>query len=119
MRLNWICVVLFGIALTIPASAQIGVYIGTPPPPLRYEQRGPIPGPGYVWIEGYWAPDGHHYRWAAGHWERPPYEGAYWFHLTTITIVKAGDCMKATGIVRTTTGIVGTTTITTSTIIDR
>jgi hypothetical protein len=60
MRLNWICGVLFGIALTIPASAQIGVYIGTPPPPLRYEQRGPIPGPGYVWIEGYWAPDGHH-----------------------------------------------------------
>jgi hypothetical protein len=41
------------------------------------------------------------------------------FILTTITIVKAGDCMKATGIVRTTTGIAGTTTITTSTIIDR
>jgi len=39
--------------------------------------------------------------------------------LTTITIVKAGDCMKAIGIVRTTIGIAGTTTITTSTIIDR
>jgi hypothetical protein len=31
---------------------------------------------------------------------------------TTITIVKAGDCMKATGIVRTTIGIADTTTIT-------
>jgi len=41
------------------------------------------------------------------------------FILTTITIVKAGDCMKAIGIVRTTIGIAGTTTITTSTIIDR
>jgi hypothetical protein len=41
------------------------------------------------------------------------------FILITITIVKAGDCMKAIGIVRTTIGIAGTTTITTSTIIDR
>jgi WXXGXW repeat (2 copies) len=80
MKLNWISGVLFAIALTIPASAQIGVYIGTPPPPLRYERRGPIPGPGYVWVEGYWVPNGHRYRWVEGHWERPPYEGAYWFH---------------------------------------
>ena len=80
MKLKWICGVLFAIALTIPSSAQISVYIGSAPPPLRYEQRGPIPGPGFVWIEGYWAPDGHHYRWVAGHWERPPYEGAYWSH---------------------------------------
>jgi hypothetical protein len=80
MKLNWICGVLFAIALTIPASAQISVYIGSAPPPLRYEQRGPIPGPGYVWVEGYWAPDGRHYRWVAGRWERPPYEGAYWSH---------------------------------------
>jgi hypothetical protein len=41
------------------------------------------------------------------------------FIRTTITIVKAGDCMKAIGIVRTTIGIAGTTTITTIMIIDR
>jgi len=113
MKLNWICGVLFAIALTIPASAQISVYIGSAPPPLRYEQRAPIPAPGYVWIEGYWAPDGHHYRWVRG-------IGSV--HLTrarigtipiTITIVKAGDGMKATGIVRITTEIANTTTITT------
>jgi hypothetical protein len=80
MKLTWIYGVLFAIVLTIPASAQISVYIGSAPPPLRYERRAPIPAPGYVWIEGYWAPDGHHYRWVAGHWELPPYEGAYWYH---------------------------------------
>jgi len=46
MKLNWICGVLFAIALTVPASAQVSVYIGSAPPPLRYEQRAPIPGPG-------------------------------------------------------------------------
>ena len=38
--------------------------------------------------------------------------------LTTITIVKAGDGMKATGIVRTTTGIANTTGTKTTTIIE-
>jgi len=33
-------------ALGIPASAQVGIYIGSAPPPLlRYELRGPEPGP--------------------------------------------------------------------------
>ena len=23
---------------------------------------------------------GHHYKWVRSHWERPPFEGAYWTH---------------------------------------
>jgi hypothetical protein len=80
MKLNWICGLLFATALSVPSSAQIGIYIGSAPPPLRYEERGPEPGPGYAWVEGYWAPNGRHYRWVAGRWDRPPYEGAYWNH---------------------------------------
>ena len=80
MKWNWICGVLFAMALTIPASAQVGVYIGSAPPPLRYERRGPVPGPGYTWVDGYWARPGHRYAWVAGRWDRPPYEGAYWNH---------------------------------------
>jgi len=80
MKLKWIYGVLFAAALTVPASGQIGVYIGGAPPAYRYEQRGPEPGPGYTWIGGYWAPHGHRYRWVAGRWDRPPYEGAYWNH---------------------------------------
>jgi len=66
----------------LPASAahaqvSIGIRIGEPPPP-RYYRVAPQPAPDYVWIEGYWYPEGPHYRWHDGYWTRPPYEGAYW-----------------------------------------
>jgi len=38
----------------------------------------PQPGPAFVWVEGYWYPEGKHYKWHDGYWTRPPYEGAYW-----------------------------------------
>ncbi len=80
MKFNRICSLLFAMTLSIPASAQLSVYIGAPPPRLRYEQRGPVPGPGYAWVDGYWTPQGNRYRWVAGRWDRPPYEGAHWNH---------------------------------------
>jgi hypothetical protein len=80
MKLKLICGLVVATALTIPAVAQIQIYIGSAPPPLSYEERGPEPGPGYAWIDGYWAPNGRHYRWVAGRWDRPPYEGGYWNH---------------------------------------
>jgi YXWGXW repeat-containing protein len=61
------------------ANAQIsfGIQIGEPPPPRAY--RVPArPGPEFVWVEGYWYPQGRHYRWHDGYWTRPPFEGAYW-----------------------------------------
>jgi hypothetical protein len=36
------------------------------------------PGPEFMWIDGYWYPQGGHYLWHDGYWSRPPYEGAYW-----------------------------------------
>ncbi len=63
-----------------PARAQIGVYIGRTPPPMRYESRPPMPGPGYAWVDGYYEPWQGRYRWHPGYWNRPPYEGAYWVH---------------------------------------
>jgi hypothetical protein len=80
MKLNWIGGILLAVGLTSAAPAQVGVYIGRTPPAERYEERGPMPGPGYAWVDGYWAPNGHRYRWIAGRWDRPPYEGAYWNH---------------------------------------
>ena len=58
MKWNWIYGVVVAGALTIPAAAQISVYIGHPPPRARYERRGPVPGPGYAWVNGYWSPQG-------------------------------------------------------------
>jgi hypothetical protein len=55
-----------------------GVYVRTPPPPLRYEVYGPAPGPGYVWINGYWSYRGNAYVWTPGRWERPPRGKHHW-----------------------------------------
>ncbi len=64
-------------ASTARAQITFDVHIGPPPAPRVY--RVPRqPGPDYVWIEGYWYPQGTHYRWLNGYWTRPPYEGAYW-----------------------------------------
>ncbi len=61
------------------ANAQVSVdlHFGEPPPPRAYHVPRQ-PGPDYMWIEGYWYPQGKHYKWHDGYWTRPPYEGAYW-----------------------------------------
>jgi hypothetical protein len=62
---------------TADAQISFGVQIGEPPPPRAY--RVPRqPGPDYVWVEGYWFPEGNRYQWHEGYWTRSPYEGAYW-----------------------------------------
>jgi hypothetical protein len=66
--------------LATPANAQVGIYIGRTPPPLRYEVPPPVPGPGYSWIDGYWEPYRSNYRWVPGRYDHAPYPGAYWSH---------------------------------------
>jgi hypothetical protein len=75
---------LLGMMLLVGASAfaathfSIGVGIGTPGyyavPPAPVAVRPAYPGPGYNWVDGYWAPNG---AWVAGYWAPPVYEG-YW-----------------------------------------
>lgn len=57
---------------------SVGVGIGPPPPPRVVSVRPPAPGPEFAWVDGYWFPDGSHYRWHEGYWTRPPYSGATW-----------------------------------------
>ena len=60
------------------AQFSIGVRIG-PPPPVRVMRVQPrSPGEGYIWIGGYWYPNGGRYRWHDGYWTRPAYAGARW-----------------------------------------
>jgi hypothetical protein len=80
MRLKWMYGALLATAIASPSSGQISVFIGAPPPAIVYEEPGPPPSVGFVWVDGYWAPAGHRYKWVRGHWERPPFEGAYWSH---------------------------------------
>ena len=44
-----------------------------PPPPYAYRERGVAPGPGYVWVDGYWVFRGNHWHWVSGHWVRTPH----------------------------------------------
>ena len=54
------------------------VYVRTGPPPIRAEVVGVAPGPGYVWLPGYYRYDGGGYLWVGGRWDRPPRRNARW-----------------------------------------
>ena len=41
------------------------------PPPAYGQYQPPCPGPGYVWVDGYWAPQAHGRTWVAGFWRAP------------------------------------------------
>ena len=71
---------LLGASLTAGACAGTGgrLYVRTGPPPLRTEAVIVSPGPGYVWVPGYYRSDGRAYLWVAGRSERPPRARARW-----------------------------------------
>ena len=67
----------FGVILTASAaSAEIVVRVGPPRP--RVERRIAAPGPGYVWIGGFYRWEGGAHVWVPGRWERPIRPGAVW-----------------------------------------
>jgi len=70
------CLLLAGGCLI--GQVGIGIEIGAPPPPRVVRVRPVAPGPGYLWVDGYWYAEGHRWRWHNGYWTRPPYEGAHW-----------------------------------------
>jgi YXWGXW repeat-containing protein len=64
-----------------PASAQvsIGISVDVPPPPLPVYAQPVIPGPGYLWVPGYWAwSDDFGYYWVPGTWALAPALGLLW-----------------------------------------
>lgn len=52
----------------------VGVNVGVPIGPAVVVARPPMPGPGYVWIDGFNGPTG----FVAGYWALPPAAGAFW-----------------------------------------
>ena len=54
------------------------IWVDQAPPAPYDEQIGPPPGPGYVWVDGYWWWDGAQWAWAPGRWQRPPSRGYVW-----------------------------------------
>jgi hypothetical protein len=62
--------------VTPVAAGRVYVRIGPPVPIV--EVRGVAPGPGFVWIDGFYRWDAGRYMWMAGRWERPPRAHARW-----------------------------------------
>jgi WXXGXW repeat (2 copies) len=54
------------------------LYVRIGPPAPVYEVRTGAPGPGYVWVGGFYRWDGSTYRWLPGRWVRPPRPRAVW-----------------------------------------
>jgi hypothetical protein len=73
------------LTLALAASLLVGCgggvgyyYASAPPPPIRAEAIGVAPGPGYVWINGYWGWRGRNYAWVPGYYTRPPRAHSVW-----------------------------------------
>jgi WXXGXW repeat (2 copies) len=71
-------VVLSGMLVVAPASASTRVYVRIGPPAPVVERVAVAPGPGYVWVPGFYRWDGRHNLWVAGHHVRPPRARAVW-----------------------------------------
>jgi len=56
------------------------VVVDQDPPPAVEEVAGVAPGPGFLWIGGYYHWYGGRWVWYRGHYERPPHPGAVWVH---------------------------------------
>jgi hypothetical protein len=75
---------LFDAALAAASLGSLGCashaayinYYGPPAP--RVEAYGYAPGPGYVWIPGYYSYTGNSYNWVGGRWALPPRPHAVW-----------------------------------------
>jgi hypothetical protein len=62
----------------VPAGAPEEVIVTQDPPAPLYETVGVAPGPGFIWIGGYYHWNGGGWVWYRGHYARPPHPGAVW-----------------------------------------
>ncbi|MBZ5602987.1 MAG: YXWGXW repeat-containing protein [Acidobacteriia bacterium] len=78
MRRSILALALAGFSLAACGGGYGYYYANTPPPPMRGEVVGVAPGPGYVWVNGYWGWRGNAYSWVPGYYARPPHAHAVW-----------------------------------------
>src|SRR5260370_22704927 len=80
---RFICSLLVAVGLLVspvqpPGQVAVGISVRIGPPVLPIYAQPICPGPGYIWVPGYWAygPDG--YFWVPGTWVFPPEVGLLW-----------------------------------------
>ena len=72
------CLGLVMTAATACASPHERIYVRVGPPAPVVEARVVAPGPGYVWVPGYYVWNGSAYVWTAGRYMLPPRPRAVW-----------------------------------------
>ena len=60
------------------SSAFVAVSVAIAPPLIPVYEQPLIPGPGYIWVPGYWAWGADGYYWVPGTWVLAPFVGALW-----------------------------------------
>ena len=55
-------------AKTATAPTALTIQTASPPPELQAEERPESPGPGHIWVAGYWDYVNGRYAWRAGRW---------------------------------------------------
>ena len=80
MNRNLLATAALVLGLTASACGGGAMYVSSfaPPPAPHAAVVGVAPGPGFVWIDGFYEWGGGGYRWVAGRWVRPPRRGALW-----------------------------------------
>lgn len=82
-----VCSVFFllfaAVMVTAPAQSSafvsVGVSVTIAPPPIPVYVQPLCPGPGFIWVPGYWAWDPDYgYYWVPGTWVFSPFVGALW-----------------------------------------
>ncbi len=63
---------------TSMAFVTVGLSITLAPPALPIYEQPAVPGPGYLWVPGYWAWSDDGYYWVPGTWVLPPQAGFLW-----------------------------------------
>jgi len=71
-------ITLVGAAALISSTALSQVVVPVRPPRVIVERPIPRPGPGYVWLPGYYRWAGARYVWVPGRYEIPPRPGVVW-----------------------------------------
>jgi len=76
---HWLLLALLVVAVPAVSWAQVvAVTVRVGPPALPIYEQPPIPGPGYLWVPGYWAYGPGGYYWVPGTWVEPPEVGLLW-----------------------------------------
>lgn len=71
-------VLLAATGLMACGGGYVAYAVPAPPPPYAVGTVGVAPGPGYVWIDGFWNLSGNRWVWVNGRWAVPPHPHAVW-----------------------------------------